>query len=147
MCRRTSIPTASWCPRPAGKEGEVEGPGEGVRFGRIERWSSRRYEVDFLLAVAVSRAPASTPEGVPSPQPIQAPIAHRDLFDAYFHPISPDDLIDDSALQRLDAPSGLVPEVYEGGLKTWESSLGTVDYVASTPRRFGGNGFSRLGAG
>jgi protein-histidine N-methyltransferase len=33
------------------------------------------------------------------------------------------------ALGFLDAPSDLVPWVYEGGLKTWECSLDLVDYL------------------
>jgi protein-histidine N-methyltransferase len=36
------------------------------------------------------------------------------------------------ALEFLDAPSDLVPGVYEGGLKTWECSLDLVDYLDST---------------
>lgn len=35
------------------------------------------------------------------------------------------------ALQFLDAPSDLIPGVYEGGLKTWECSLDLVDYLDS----------------
>ena len=33
------------------------------------------------------------------------------------------------ALTFLDAPSDLVPGVYEGGLKTWECSLDFVEYI------------------
>jgi len=33
------------------------------------------------------------------------------------------------ALEFLEAPSDLVPGVYEGGLKTWECSLDLVDYL------------------
>lgn len=36
---------------------------------------------------------------------------------------------DRKALGFLDAPSDLVPGVYEGGLKTWECSLDLVDYL------------------
>jgi protein-histidine N-methyltransferase len=36
-----------------------------------------------------------------------------------------------SALGFLDAPSDLVPGVYEGGLKTWECSLDLVGYLDS----------------
>ncbi len=35
----------------------------------------------------------------------------------------------EKALAFLDAPSDLVPGVYEGGLKTWECSLDLVDYL------------------
>ncbi len=74
----------------------------------------------------------------------------RDLFDARFQliaegagdapedPRKPDDgnleegtqpYNDRKALAFLDAPSDLVPGVYEGGLKTWECSLDLVDYL------------------
>lgn len=35
----------------------------------------------------------------------------------------------EKALEFLDAPSDLVPGVYEGGLKTWECSLDLVEYL------------------
>ncbi|KAJ6598449.1 hypothetical protein DFH09DRAFT_1131795 [Mycena vulgaris] len=64
-------------------------------------------------------------------------LARRDLFDARFQLISEgrgDEPSSDtpapaSALGFLDAPSDLVPGVYEGGLKTWECSLDLVDYL------------------
>ncbi|KAF9480933.1 hypothetical protein BDN70DRAFT_876955 [Pholiota conissans] len=78
-------------------------------------------------------------------------LVRRDLFDARFQLISegagdnvdggpqPDDDgdknaqeqkdVDRKALEYLDAPSDLVPGVYEGGLKTWECSLDLVDYL------------------
>jgi protein-histidine N-methyltransferase len=71
-------------------------------------------------------------------------LARRDLFDARFQLISEDardgvakkeqDEVKDRirALEFLDAPSDLVPGVYEGGLKTWECSLDLVDYLDST---------------
>jgi protein-histidine N-methyltransferase len=37
-----------------------------------------------------------------------------------------------AALKFLEAPSDLVPGVYEGGLKTWECSVDLVDYLNST---------------
>jgi protein-histidine N-methyltransferase len=36
---------------------------------------------------------------------------------------------EDTVLEFLDAPSDLVPGVYEGGLKTWECSLDLVNYL------------------
>ncbi len=36
------------------------------------------------------------------------------------------------ALKFIDAPSDLVPRVYEGGLKTWECSIDLVEYLDST---------------
>ncbi|KAF9445686.1 hypothetical protein P691DRAFT_709918 [Macrolepiota fuliginosa MF-IS2] len=82
----------------------------------------------------------------------------RDLFDARFQLISegtgPDDVGSDdmgsdalgesnvfegetkehrhaSALKFIDAPSDLVPRIYEGGLKTWECSIDLVEYLDS----------------
>ena len=73
-------------------------------------------------------------------------LARRDLFDARFQLIS-EDARDgpkvpggpgtepkneneiNLALEFLDAPSDLVPGVYEGGLKTWECSLDLVHYL------------------
>lgn len=88
-------------------------------------------------------------------------LARRDLFDARFQLITegagdaPDELektrnedvdgsqtqSDRKALEFLDAPSDLVPGVYEGGLKTWECSLDLVDYLdglkdGDKPERF-----------
>ncbi len=57
-------------------------------------------------------------------------LSRRDLFDARFQ------LISDAEAERqdgrserdfVDAPSDVVPGVYEGGLKTWECSLDLVD--------------------
>ena len=71
-------------------------------------------------------------------------LARRDLFDARFQLISegatgepegsrPSDSAfwneKNSALEFLDAPSDLVPGVYEGGLKTWECSLDLANYL------------------
>lgn len=64
-------------------------------------------------------------------------LARRDLFDARFQLISEgrgdeppsETSAAASALDFLDAPSDLVPGVYEGGLKTWECSLDLVDYL------------------
>jgi protein-histidine N-methyltransferase len=70
-------------------------------------------------------------------------LPRRDLFDARFQLIAQgDDLEPDenntevnsgapgaSALRFLDAPSDLVPGVYEGGLKTWECSLDLAAYM------------------
>ena len=55
-------------------------------------------------------------------------LARRDLFDAHFQLIS-DGLDERNKLQFFDAPSDLVPGVYEGGLKTWECCLDLVDYL------------------
>lgn len=58
-------------------------------------------------------------------------LARRDLFDAKFQLIASDEGTEaadgHSDVDFLDAPSDLVPWVYEGGLKTWECSLDLVD--------------------
>ena len=68
-------------------------------------------------------------------------LARRDLFDARFQLLSEGDDVAPSrleghasktsadALQFLEAPSDLIPGVYEGGLKTWECSLDLVGYL------------------
>jgi protein-histidine N-methyltransferase len=67
-------------------------------------------------------------------------LIRRDLFDARFQVIAEDDVepgnaahnsdvFNKKALDFLDAPSDLVPGVYEGGLKTWECSLDLVEYL------------------
>ncbi|KAJ7252118.1 hypothetical protein B0H12DRAFT_1202650 [Mycena haematopus] len=72
-----------------------------------------------------------------------ATLARRDLFDARFQLISEErdnepsaetsseTPAPTSALGFLDAPSDLLPGVYEGGLKTWECSLDLVGYLDS----------------
>ncbi|CAA7268519.1 unnamed protein product [Cyclocybe aegerita] len=88
-------------------------------------------------------------------------LLRRDLFDARFQlisegvgdavnasqilseepPISSQLLRDRKALDFLDAPSDLVPGVYEGGLKTWECSLDLVDYLDTLKDVLGYEGF------
>ena len=68
-------------------------------------------------------------------------LSRRDLFDARFQLISMD--TDGAAPDRtsqpaedtlgfLDAPSDLVPGVYEGGLKTWECSIDLAECLHKT---------------
>ena len=38
-------------------------------------------------------------------------------------------MISPLVLEFLNAPSDLIPGIYEGGLKTWECSLDLVDYL------------------
>ncbi|KAG5640438.1 hypothetical protein DXG03_008671 [Asterophora parasitica] len=71
---------------------------------------------------------------------LQIVLARRDLFDARFQLISQDQEEEPSAksdqsaagaaLQFVQAPSDLVPGVYEGGLKTWECALDLAGYLA-----------------
>ncbi|KAK7472509.1 hypothetical protein VKT23_000624 [Stygiomarasmius scandens] len=74
----------------------------------------------------------------------QLHLARRDLFDARFQLISEGTEVPEngngsldphSALSFLEAPSDLVPGVYEGGLKTWECSLDLVDYLHSLKQK------------
>ena len=87
------------------------------------------------LPNAISFSPLSIPTS--SNQTVVLP--RRDLFDARFQLISSEDATDTenpasghSDIDFLDAPSDLVPGVYEGGLKTWECSLDLVDCLSST---------------
>ncbi|KAF7315954.1 hypothetical protein MIND_00112200 [Mycena indigotica] len=88
-------------------------------------------------------------------------LARRDLFDARFQLISVGTGADgdnkteetssgSSALAFLDAPSDLIPGVYEGGLKTWECSLDLVNYldgVAGPSAYFQGKAVLEVGCG
>ncbi|KAF8581262.1 hypothetical protein K439DRAFT_1654089 [Ramaria rubella] len=63
-------------------------------------------------------------------------LIRRDLFDARFQLISESLIASTSEdLNFIDAPSDLVPGVYEGGLKTWECSADLARYlnVAKVP--------------
>lgn len=84
-------------------------------------------------------------------------LIRRDLFDARFQLIGEDAVglvnahntdahfaSNNKALDFLEAPSDLIPGVYEGGLKTWECSLDLVEYLhelqcSSNFRGFSGN--------
>ena len=65
---------------------------------------------------------------------LEVHLSRRDLFDARFQLISNDDAgakDGRSDIDFVDAPSDLVPGVYEGGLKTWECSLDLVECMQS----------------
>uniref|UniRef100_D8QB31 protein-histidine N-methyltransferase n=1 Tax=Schizophyllum commune (strain H4-8 / FGSC 9210) TaxID=578458 RepID=D8QB31_SCHCM len=89
-----------------------------------------------------------TPTDIPLASGRRLTLARRDLFDARYQLIAEADVAlpnevptgEDSAASGtpsdptrtpafLDAPSDLVPGLYEGGLKTWECSLDLVDYL------------------
>ncbi|KAG1779336.1 hypothetical protein EV702DRAFT_1087498 [Suillus placidus] len=86
-------------------------------------------------------------------------LPRRDLFDARFQLISQNtddtDALEQpsinarSALHFLDAPSDLVPLVYEGGLKTWECSLDLASYLDGISSQFdvSGNRVLEIGCG
>lgn len=64
-------------------------------------------------------------------------LPRRDLFDARFQLISTEEQGEDedenepTLIDFLDAPSDLIPGVYEGGLKTWECSVDLAAHLAS----------------
>lgn len=76
-------------------------------------------------------------------------LPRRDLFDVRFQLLN--DEVDDKyqseekegeidereELAFVDAPSDLVPGVYEGGLKTWECSIDLVSYLSDPKARNG----------
>ncbi|KAG1741561.1 uncharacterized protein EDB91DRAFT_1131145 [Suillus paluster] len=109
---------------------------------------------DAFTELSLVNALDSLPSKI-SYSPITIPLAsggelslpRRDLFDARFQLISqnaddpdaseqPSVVNARSALQFLDAPSDLVPLVYEGGLKTWECSLDLASYLDSISSQF-----------
>jgi len=104
--------------------------------------------IDHLLnelPSLISYSPISIP--ITSAAQDTITLIRRDLFDARFQLIAQSDEDEDGvgpvnaqdtdsplafnkkALDFLDAPSDLVPGVYEGGLKTWECSLDLVEYL------------------
>ena len=76
-------------------------------------------------------------------------LSRRDLFDARFQLISQTgtEESDKSAegLEFLDAPSDLLPGVYEGGLKTWESSLDLVQVLSGIDLKLSGKRILEVG--
>ncbi|CAL1708632.1 unnamed protein product [Somion occarium] len=89
--------------------------------------------LDHLLETLPSDLSYS-PLSIPLSDGRHVAVARRDLFDARFQLIAQDasektdaegnDIPD--GLNFLEAPSDLVPGIYEGGLKTWECSLDLV---------------------
>ncbi|KAG1731721.1 hypothetical protein EDB19DRAFT_1737026 [Suillus lakei] len=113
---------------------------------------------DAFTELSLTNALNSLPSKI-SYSPITIPLANggelslprRDLFDARFQLISQnaDDLDASqqpsisnarSALHFLDAPSDLVPLVYEGGLKTWECSLDLASHLDGIGSQFDARG-------
>jgi len=76
-------------------------------------------------------------------------LSRRDLFDARFQLISqagteqPDQPVE--GLEFLDTPSDLLPGVYEGGLKTWESSLDLVHVLSGANLKLSGKRILEVG--
>ncbi|KAG2039172.1 hypothetical protein BDR03DRAFT_991870 [Suillus americanus] len=104
---------------------------------------------ELLLADALNSLPSKisySPITISLASGGELSLPRRDLFDARFQLISqnaddPDALEQQSinprsALHFLDAPSDLVPLVYEGGLKTWECSLDLASYLDGISSQF-----------
>ncbi|KAG6877151.1 hypothetical protein C0992_010681 [Termitomyces sp. T32_za158] len=75
----------------------------------------------------------------------------RDLFDARFQLIAQENTIEDTsetpassvstnAIAFVEAPSDLVPGIYEGGMKTWECSIDLAGYLAGRGPDFDSRG-------
>jgi len=78
-------------------------------------------------------------------------LPRRDLFDARFQLISQtgteglDKPVE--GLEFLDAPSDLLPGVYEGGLKTWESSVDLVQVLSGIDLKLSNRHILEVGCG
>ncbi|KAH9887292.1 hypothetical protein C8Q73DRAFT_259495 [Cubamyces lactineus] len=116
---------------------------------------SREIPIEDLLA-ALPHTFSFSPFAVPLVSKRTVVLARRDLFDARFQLIASDEDVKTtdgrSDLDFLDAPSDLVPGVYEGGLKTWECSLDLVDcldsiYGTEIARHLKGKRVLELGCG
>ncbi|KAH7918658.1 hypothetical protein BV22DRAFT_1041576 [Leucogyrophana mollusca] len=117
---------------------------EDVRPGKLGDVPSQHPFAEIHLEHLLAALPpliSYSPLAIPLSCGKTLSLARRDLFDARFQLISEgasDECAGDegagegSALQFLDAPSDLVPFVYEGGLKTWECALDLVRYLDST---------------
>ncbi|KAG1819348.1 hypothetical protein EV424DRAFT_1404641 [Suillus variegatus] len=104
---------------------------------------------ELFLTDALNSLPSKisySPITIPLASGTELSLPRRDLFDARFQLISQN--VDDpdaleqpsinarSALHFLDAPSDLVPLVYEGGLKTWECSIDLASYLDGITSQF-----------
>ncbi|EDR09503.1 uncharacterized protein LACBIDRAFT_189982 [Laccaria bicolor S238N-H82] len=107
---------------------------------------------EHLLKDLLNRLPSRisySPLHVPLTGGRSLTLVRRDLFDARFQLISEGTGEEAPALVYLDAPSDLVPGVYEGGLKTWECSLDLVQYLdtALPDETYRGRRILELGCG
>ncbi|KAI9061641.1 hypothetical protein FKP32DRAFT_1594434 [Trametes sanguinea] len=117
--------------------------------------TSKEIPIADLLS-ALPHTFSFSPLAVPLTSRRNIVISRRDLFDARFQVIASDEdtkqTSGKSDLDFLDAPSDLVPGVYEGGLKTWECSLDLVDcldsiYETDVARHLKGKRVLELGCG
>ncbi|KAI0634751.1 hypothetical protein C8Q77DRAFT_1277650 [Trametes polyzona] len=122
----------------------------------VKEVTSKEVSIEELLT-ALPHTFSFSPFSIPLASKRTVVIARRDLFDARFQLIASDQDANtaengQSDLDFLDAPSDLVPGVYEGGLKTWECSLDLVDcldgiYGEDVARRLKGKRVVELGCG
>ncbi|TBU35127.1 hypothetical protein BD311DRAFT_204677 [Dichomitus squalens] len=95
---------------------------------------SKEVYLEHLLS-ALPHTISFSPLHLSLPSQREVVLSRRDLFDARFQLISADDGggndNESSEVDFIDAPSDLVPGVYEGGLKTWECSLDLVECLDS----------------
>ncbi|KAI0360363.1 hypothetical protein OH77DRAFT_1418261 [Trametes cingulata] len=100
----------------------------------VQEDASREIPLESLLS-ALPHTFSFSPLAVPLASKRNVVLSRRDLFDARFQVIASDEDTHPrngrTDLDFLDAPSDLVPGVYEGGLKTWECSLDLVDCLDS----------------
>jgi protein-histidine N-methyltransferase len=101
---------------------------------RLWLYHKLRDEFQCLKIETLPLSISYTPIAIPGSTGLS--ILRRDLFDARFQLISttdPDDAAEggDKGLNFIDAPSDLLPGVYEGGFKTWECSVDLISYLDS----------------
>lgn len=94
-------------------------------------------QLNTLPSTGFSFSPIHIPSHTPHADPMILP--RRDLFDARFQLIASSSQENseaeeseekvDSDLKFVEAPSDLIPGVYEGGLKTWECSVDLAAYL------------------
>ncbi|GAA99868.1 uncharacterized protein L969DRAFT_91809 [Mixia osmundae IAM 14324] len=91
--------------------------------------SFKEHSLDDLLAdlpdvISFNTARIDSPNG-------QIELDRRDLYDARFQMLSDQQQSDAWLGEAVEAPTDLIPGVYEGGLKTWECSLDLVSYLST----------------
>ncbi|PIL35683.1 hypothetical protein GSI_02413 [Ganoderma sinense ZZ0214-1] len=100
----------------------------------VAEHSASQVSLDDLLS-SLPHTISFSPLSISRPSGHDVVLSRRDLFDARFQLISADHGAGmetrPSEVEFIDAPSDLVPGVYEGGLKTWECSLDLVACLSS----------------
>jgi len=98
------------------------------------------------LPSLISYSPLQIP---PSGDHQELSLSRRDLFDARFQLISQTGTEESEkpveGLEFLDAPSDLLPGIYEGGLKTWEGSVDLVQVLSDIDLKLSGKHILEVG--